>query len=82
MINNHLSLVPELKVDRERYDNRTASYNGHFSLARAAGLRKYGYGNGFTVMDPISGTILDLEMEFLILFVLQPKCKGTKGASL
>ena len=43
MINNHLSLVPELKVDRERYDNRTASYNGHFSLARAAGLRKYGY---------------------------------------
>ena len=58
MINNHLSLVPELKVDRERYDNRTASYNGHFSLARAAGLRKYGYGNGFTVMDPISGTTL------------------------
>ena len=26
--------------------------------ARAAGQQKYGYGNGFTVMDPISGTTL------------------------
>ena len=35
-----------------------ATYNGRFSLACAAGLRKYRYGNGFTVMDPISGTTL------------------------
>ena len=29
----------------KRYDNRTASCNGHYSLARAAGLGKYGNGN-------------------------------------
>ena len=42
----------------KRYDNRTAPCNGHFSLAGAAGLRKYVYGNGFMVMDSISGTTL------------------------
>ena len=50
-----------LHVNFARYHttNRTASSNGQISQARAAGLRKYGYGNGFTVMDPISGTTLD-----------------------
>ena len=33
----------------KRYDNRTATCNGHNSLARAAGLGKYGYGNGFYI---------------------------------
>ena len=45
-------------VKMERYDNRTATCNGHFSLARAAGLRKYVYANGFKIMDPISETTL------------------------
>ena len=53
---------PNSNVDRERYDkrydNRTAPCNGHFSLAGAAGLRKYVYGNGFTIMERISGTFL------------------------
>ena len=36
--------------------NRTATTNGQISLARAAGLGKYSYGNGFTVTERISGT--------------------------
>ena len=30
---------------RRIYDNRTARYDGHFSLAGPAGLRKYVHGN-------------------------------------
>ena len=48
---------------QERYhfhtSNRTAATtNGPISLAGAAGLGKYGYGYGFTVMECISGTVL------------------------
>ena len=39
----------------KRYDNRTATYNGHNSLA---GLGKYGYGNGFF----IGTTLMALKM--------------------
>ena len=38
--------------------NRTATTNGPISLAQAAGLGQYGYGNGFAVMERISGTVL------------------------
>ena len=38
--------------------NRTATTDGPISLARTAGLGKYVYGNGFTVMERISGTVL------------------------
>ena len=38
--------------------NRTATTNGLISLVYAAGLGKYGYGNGFAVMERISGTVL------------------------
>ena len=59
---NSIVQFPNSNVTRERYDklydNRTAPCNGHFWLAGAAGLRKYGYGNGFTVMERISGTVL------------------------
>ena len=37
--------------------NRTASTNGPISLAQAAGLGKYSYGNGIAVMERISGTV-------------------------
>ena len=47
-----------VNVDRYHTTNRTATTNGPISLACAAGLGKYGYGNGFTVMERISGTIL------------------------
>ena len=49
-------------------DNRTATCNGPFSLAHAAGLRKYVYGNGFTVMDSISGTTLIISIERRYIF--------------
>ena len=38
--------------------NRTATTNGPISLAQAASLGQYGYGNGFAVMERISGTVL------------------------
>ena len=38
--------------------NRTAITNGPISLAYAAGLGKYGYGNGIAVTERISGTVL------------------------
>ena len=38
--------------------NRTATTNGLISLAYAAGLGKYGYGNGIAVAERISGTVL------------------------
>ena len=47
-----------VNVDRYHTTNRTATTNGPISLAHAAGLGKYGYGNGFTVMERISGTVL------------------------
>ena len=47
-----------VNVDRYHTTNRTATTNGPISLAGAAGLGKYGYGNGFTVMERISGTVL------------------------
>ena len=49
---------PNSNVATKRYDNRTATCIGHFSLARAAGLGKYGYGNGIAVTEHISGTVL------------------------
>ena len=42
--------------------NRTASTNGPISLAQAAGLGKYGYGNGIVVTERISGTVLILHI--------------------
>ena len=47
-----------VSVDRYHTTNRTATTNGPrpISLACAAGLGKYGYGNGFT--ERISGTVL------------------------
>ena len=47
-----------VNVDLYHTTNRTATTNGPISLAQAAGLGKYGYGNGFTVMERISRTIL------------------------
>ena len=47
-----------VNVDLYHTTNRTATTNGPISLACAAGLGKYGYGNGFTVMERISGTVL------------------------
>ena len=50
---------PNSNVDRERYDkrynNRAAPCNCHLSLAGAAGLQKYVYGNGFIVMESYIG---------------------------
>ena len=39
-------------------NTRTATTNGPISLAQAADLGKYGYGNRFAVMERISGTLL------------------------
>ena len=47
-----------VNVDLYHTTNRTATTNGPISLAQAAGLGKYGYGNGFAVMERISGTVL------------------------
>ena len=41
-----MSEFPNSNVVTKRYDDRTATCNGHFSLAGVAGLRKYVYGNG------------------------------------
>ena len=60
-----MSLVPDINVDRYHTTNRTATTIGPISLACAAGLGKYGYGNGFTVMERISGTVLFLIISFL-----------------
>ena len=40
-----------VNVDHYHNTNRTATTNGPISLACAAGLGKYGYGNGFKVME-------------------------------
>ena len=45
-------------VDLYHTTNRTATTKGPISLAQAAGLGKYSYGNGFAVMERISGTVL------------------------
>ena len=47
-----------VNVDLYHTTNRTATTNGPISLAYAAGLGKYGYGNGIAVMERISGTVL------------------------
>ena len=47
-----------VNVDRYHTTNRTATTNGPISLAYAAGLGKYGYGNGIVVTERISGTVL------------------------
>ena len=54
-----------VNVDLYHTTNRTATTNGPISLAQAAGLGKYGYGNGFAVMERISGTVL-LFLSFII----------------
>ena len=50
-----------VNIDHYHTTNRTATTNGPISLACPAGLGKYGYGNGFTVMECISGTVLNTE---------------------
>ena len=47
-----------VNVDRYHTTNRTATTDSPISLACTAGLGKYVYGNGFTVMERISGTVL------------------------
>ena len=47
-----------VNVDLYHTTNRTATTNGPISLAGAASLGKYGYGNGIAVMERISGTVL------------------------
>ena len=47
-----------VNVDRNHTTNRTAPCNRPVFLEGAAGLEKYGYGNGFTVMESISRTLL------------------------
>ena len=59
-----------VNVDRYHTTNRTATTNGPISLARSAGLGKYGYGHGFTVMERISGTVLISHFETLNLYVV------------
>ena len=63
-----------VNVDRYHTTNRTATTNGPISLACAAGLGKYGYGNGFTVMERtyIGNCPRDqiLDGKFKILFTL------------
>ena len=47
-----------VNIDHYHTTNRTATTNGPISLACVAGLGKNGYGNGFTVMERTSGTVL------------------------
>ena len=47
-----------VNVDLYHTTTGTATTNGPISLAQAAGLGKYGYGNRFAVMERISGTVL------------------------
>ena len=47
-----------VNVDLYHTTNRTAITNGPISLAYAAGLGMYGYGNGIVVTERISGTVL------------------------
>ena len=47
-----------VNVDLYHTTNRTATTNGPISLAVAASLGKYSYGNGIAVMERISGTVL------------------------
>ena len=47
-----------VNVDLYHTTNRTATTNGPISLAYAAGLGKYGYGNVIVVTERISGTVL------------------------
>ena len=72
---NSIVQFPNSNVTRERYDklydNRTATCEGHYSLARAAGLRKYGYGNGFTVMDPVGSYIGNYPLIFKLYILSQ-----------
>ena len=56
-----------VNVDLYHTTNRTATTNGPISLAGAAGLGKYGYGNGIAVMERISGTVLIVILIFLTL---------------
>ena len=54
-----------VNVARYHTTNRTASSNGPISQVRAAGLRKYVYEDGITVMERISGTLLRIFVESL-----------------
>ena len=61
-----------VNVDRYHTTNRTATTNGPISLAYAAGLGKYGYGNGIAVTERISGTVLkSLQTQSPLLKFLQ-----------
>ena len=61
-----------VNVDLYHTTNRTATTNGPISLAGAAGLGKYGYGNGFAVMERISGTVLECKTQ---LSKTMPNCQ-------
>ena len=54
-----------LHVNVDHTTNRTATTNGPISLAQAAGLGKYGYGNGIAVMERISETVLMISLLIL-----------------
>ena len=61
-----------VNVDRYHTTNRTATTNGPISLAYAAGLGKYGYGNVIVVTERISGTVLMINYNYInILFFKQ-----------
>ena len=47
-----------VNIDHYHTTNKTATCNRPVFLAGAAGLGEYGYGNGFTVTERISGTVL------------------------
>ena len=47
-----------VNIDRYHTTKRTATSNRPVFLAGAAGLEKYDYDNGFTVMERISGTVI------------------------
>ena len=53
-------------VDLYHTTNRTATTNGPISLAYAAGLGKYGYGNGIVVTERISGTVLLCQINMML----------------
>ena len=54
-----------VNVDLYHTTNRTATTNGPISLAGAASLGKYGYGNGIAVMERISGTVFIPKFQFM-----------------
>ena len=52
---------------------------GPFSLAHVAGLGKYVYGNGFTVMERLSGTLLMAAVRAKLSSSLQASLRTNKN---